>query len=106
MSELSKKFIERQNWFSYYGINTCDVGLNALEKYDEEQGISYSKILKFLSQEDESTLSQFSIPNLMKIMFLYNLSEEAHDKIQKIISDKMDNNETFYTEHLFYSIDS
>ena len=102
MSELSKKFIERQNWFSYYGINTSDVALNALEKYDEEQGISYSKILKFLAQEDESTLSQFSIPNLMKIMFLYNLSEEAHDKIQKIISDKMDNNETFYTEESMY----
>ena len=56
MSELSKKFIERQNWFSYYGINTCDVALNVLEKYDEEQGISYSKILKFLSQEDLSLI--------------------------------------------------
>lgn len=102
MDELSKKFIEKQNWILYYGISKFDISIGIIEKYDKEHDISYSDILKLLAQEDEGTLSQFSIPNLMKIMFLYNITSEQSVKIQKVISDKMDNNETFYTEESMF----
>ena len=31
MKELSKNFIERQDWFCYYGINTIDSSIGVLD---------------------------------------------------------------------------
>lgn len=98
MKELSKNFIERQDWFCYYGINTIDSSIGVLDHCNGNKELSYSQILELMSKEEIENLKQYSIKNLMHIIGNTRVNEENRNKIIQIISKKIDNGESFYTE--------
>ena len=97
MNDFSKRFIERQDWFCYYGINKIDISIGILEHCTGTKALKYGEILKLMSKENIENLRQYSIKNLMHIVRAYGI-EEDKNKIVQLISEKMDNNEVFYTE--------
>lgn len=98
MKELSKRFIERQDWFCYYGINTIDSSIGVLDHCNGNKELRYREILELISKEKVEQLRQYSIKNLMHIIGNNRLNEEYRNKIIQLISEKMDNGEIFYTE--------
>lgn len=98
MKELSKNFIERQDWFCYYGINTIDSSIGVLDHCNGNKELRYSQILELMSKEEIEKLRQYSIKNLMHIIGNTRVNEENRNKIIQIISEKIDNGESFYTE--------
>ena len=98
MKELSKRFIERQDWFCYYGINIIDSSIGILENCNGNKELRYREILELMSKENVENLRQYSIKNLMHIIGNTKVTEEDRNKIIQLISDKMDNGEIFYTE--------
>lgn len=98
MKELSKNFIERQDWFCYYGINTIDSSIGVLDHCNGNKELRYSQILELMSKEEIENLRQYSIKNLMHIIGNTRVNEENRNKIIQIISEKIDNGESFYTE--------
>ncbi len=98
MKELSKRFIERQDWFCYYGINTIDSSIGVLDHCNGNKELRYREILELISKEEVEQLRQYSIKNLMHIIGNNRLNEEYRNKIIQLISEKMDNGEIFYTE--------
>ncbi len=98
MKELSKIFIERQDWFCYYGINNLDSSIGLLEHCTGNKGLRYREILKLMSKEETENLRQYSIKNLMHIIKAIKIDEDDKNKIMQLISEKMDKGETFYTE--------
>ncbi len=98
MKELSKKFIERQDWFCYYGINIIDSSIGVLDKCTGNKELRYREILELMSKEEVENLEQYSIKNLMHIIGKAKVNEEDKNKIMQLISEKMDKGENFYTE--------
>lgn len=98
MKALSKNFIERQDWFCYYGINTIDSSIGVLDHCNGNKELRYSQILELMSKEEIENLRQYSIKNLMHIIGNTRVNEENRNKIIQIISEKIDNGESFYTE--------
>lgn len=86
MKELSKNFIERQDWFCYYGINTIDSSIGVLDHCNGNKELRYSQILELMSKEEIENLRQYSIKNLMHIIGNTRVNEENRNKIIQIIS--------------------
>lgn len=99
MSELSEKFVEKQDWFCYYGVMTIDKSIGILDRCNEEGSIRNAEIFERMSQEEDEVLKQFSIKNLMHILSGHNISDENRQRIIQIISEKVEH-EPFYSEDL------
>ena len=99
MSELSEKFIEKQDWFCYYGVMTIDKSIGILDRCNEEGSIRNAEIFEKMSQEEDEVLKQFSMKNLMHILSGNNISNENRQRIIQIISEKVEH-EPFYSEDL------
>ena len=99
MSELSEKFVEKQDWFCYYGVMTIDKSIGILDRCNEEGSIRNAEIFEKMSQEEDEVLKQFSIKNLMHIISGHNISDENRQRIIQIISEKVEH-EPFYSEDL------
>lgn len=102
MGQLSEKFVERQDWFCYYGVITLDKSIGILDGCTEEESIRYSEILEKMSQE-ESVLQKLSIKNLMHVLSGNRISDENKQKIIQIISEKVER-EPFYQEDLMRDV--
>lgn len=100
MNDLSKKMIERQDWFCYYGLVNLDSSIGVLEKCKCEESIKYNQILEIIAKENIETLRNYSIKNLMHVLTAYQMENKDKEKILQIISEKMDNGEKFYTEEI------
>lgn len=99
MSELSEKFVEKQDWFCYYGVMTIDKSIGILDRCNEEGSIRNAEIFEKMSQEEDEVLKQFSMKNLMHILSGNNISNENRQRIIQIISEKVEH-EPFYSEDL------
>lgn len=99
MSELSEKFVEKQDWFCYYGVMTIDKSIGILDRCNEEGSIRNAEIFERMSQEEDAVLKQFSMKNLMHILSGNNISNENRQRIIQIISEKVEH-EPFYSEDL------
>lgn len=99
MSELSEKFVKKQDWFCYYGVMTLDKSIGILDRCNEEESIRNAEIFEKMSQEEGEVLKQFSIKNLMHILTGNRVSEENKERIIQIISEKIEH-EPFYAEDL------
>lgn len=99
MSELSEKFVEKQDWFCYYGVMTIDKSIGILDRCNEEGSIRNAEIFEKMSQEEDEVLKQFSMKNLMHILSGNNISNENRQRIIQIISEKIEH-EPFYAEDL------
>lgn len=90
MSELSEKFVKKQDWFCYYGVMTLDKSIGILDRCNEEESIRNAEIFEKMSQEEGEVLKQFSIKNLMHILTGNRVSEENKERIIQIISEKIE----------------
>lgn len=102
MGELSEKFIEKQDWFCYYGVMTLDKSIGIMDNCIEEESIRYADILEKMSQ-DESVLQKLSIKNLMHVLSCYRITDENRQKVIQIISERIDN-EPFQAEDLMKDV--